>query len=158
MNKINLISKKLKQRLVSINILLERYFSKLNLFKTYSKKNNFLANNRVFFGLSAVVILTLSYFLLPTLYNKDIAQVEIKNQIFKKYNIDVKFNEKIRYGLIPKPHFTSKNLSILNDEREIGLVDNFKALDFGNITFKIKDIIINENGLFKQSDDINKYN
>ena len=37
------------------------------------------------------------------------------------------------------------------------LIDNFKALDFGNITFNIKDIIIDENGLFKQSDDINKY-
>ena len=37
------------------------------------------------------------------------------------------------------------------------LIDNFKALDFGNITFKIKDIIIDENGLFEQTDDINKY-
>ena len=37
------------------------------------------------------------------------------------------------------------------------LVDNFKALDFGNITFKIKDIIIDENGLFEQTDYINKY-
>ena len=37
------------------------------------------------------------------------------------------------------------------------LVDNFKALDFGNITFNIKDIIIDENGLFKQSDHINRY-
>ena len=156
MNKINLISKKLKQRFVSINILLESYFSKLNLFKTYSKKNNFLANNRVFFGLSAVVILTLSYFLLPTLYNKDIAQVEIKNQIFKKYNIDVKFNEKIRYGLIPKPHFTSKNLSILNDEREIGLVENFKAfIDFGNL-FSIENLEINDLILNKTDFSLNK--
>ena len=37
------------------------------------------------------------------------------------------------------------------------LIDNFKALDFGNITFKINDIIIDENGLFKQSNEINKY-
>ena len=37
------------------------------------------------------------------------------------------------------------------------LIDNFKALDFGNITFKIKDIIIDENGLFEQTDHINKY-
>ena len=156
MNKINLISKKLKQRFVSINILLESYFSKLNLFKTYSKKNNFLANNRVFFGLSAVFILTLSYFLLPTLYNKDIAQVEIKNQIFKKYNIDIKFNEKIRYGLIPKPHFTSKNLSILNDEREIGLVENFKAfIDFGNL-FSIENLEINDLILNKTDFSLNK--
>ena len=136
MNKINLIPKKLKQRFLSINNLLESYFSKLNLLKKYPKKNNILANNKVFFGLSAIIILTLSYFLLPTLYNKDIAQVEIKNQILKKYNIEIKFNEKIRYGLLPKPHFTSKNLSIINNEREIAIVQNFKAfIDFGNFFF-----------------------
>ena len=156
MNKINLISKKLKQRLVSINISLESYFSKLNLFRAYSKKNNILMNNRVFFGLSTVIILTLSYFLLPTLYNKDIAQVEIKNQIFKKYNIDIKFNEKIRYGLIPKPHFISKNLSILNNEREIGLVKNFKAfIDFGNL-FSIDNLEINDLILNKTDFNLNK--
>ena len=122
MSKINLISKKLKQRFLSINNLLESYFSKLNFFKSYSKKNNILANNRVFFSLSAIIILTLSYFLLPTLYNKNIAQVEIKNQILKKYNIDIRFNEKIRYGLLPKPHFISKNLSVLNNKKEIAHV------------------------------------
>ena len=81
MNKLNLIPKKIKQRFLSINDSLENYFSKLNFFKSNLKKKNILSNNRVFFGLSAVLILTLSYFLLPTLYNKDIAQVEIKNQI-----------------------------------------------------------------------------
>tara|TARA_B100000963_G_scaffold111915_1_gene97418 strand:- start:531 stop:2018 length:1488 start_codon:yes stop_codon:yes gene_type:complete len=156
MNKINLISKKLKQRLVSINNSLESYFNKLNFFKTYSKKNNILANNRVFFSLSAVLILTLSYFLLPTLYNKDIVQVEIKNQISKRYNIDIKFNENIRYGLIPKPHFISKNLSILNNEREIGLVKNFKVfIDFGNL-FSIDNLEINNLILNKTDFNINK--
>ena len=149
MNKINLISKKLKQRFVSINNSLESYFSKLNFFKTNSKKNNIFANNRVFFGLSAVFILTLSYFLLPTLYDKNIAQVAIKNQIIKKYNFDIKFNKKIRYGLLPKPHFTSKNLSIINNERVIGKVENFKAfIDFGNLfsidELEIKDLVLNK--------------
>ena len=37
------------------------------------------------------------------------------------------------------------------------LIDNLKALDFGNITFKIKDIIIDENGFFEQTNHINKY-
>ena len=149
MNKINLISKKLKQRFVSINNSLESYFSKLNFFKTNSKKNNIFANNRVFFSLSAVFILTLSYFLLPTLYDKNIAQVAIKNQIIKKYNFDIKFNKKIRYGLLPKPHFTSKNLSIINNERVIGKVENFKAfIDFGNLfsidELEIKDLVLNK--------------
>ena len=156
MNKINLISKKLKQRFVSINILLESYFSKLNFLKSYSKKNNILANNRVFFSLSAIIILTLSYFLLPTLYNKNIAQVEIKNQILKKYNIDIRFNEKIRYGLLPKPHFISKNLSILNNKKEIAIVQNFKVfIDFGNL-FLINNLEINDLVLDKTDFNLNK--
>ena len=149
MNKLNLIPKKIKQRFLSINDSLENYFSKLNFIKIFSKKNNILANNRVFFGLSAVLILTLSYFLLPTLYNKDKSQVEIKNQILKKYDINIKFNEKIRYGLLPKPHFISKNLSILNNEREIGIVKNFKIfIDFRNFfsldNLEVKDLVLNK--------------
>ena len=156
MNKINLISKKLKHRLVSINNLLESYFSKLNFIKTYSKKNNILSNNKVFFSLSAVFILTLSYFLLPTLYNKSIAQVEIKNQIFKRYNIDIKFNENIRYGLIPRPHFISKNLSILNNGKEIGIVQNFKTfINFGNL-FSLDKLEINDLVLNKTDFNLNK--
>ncbi len=148
MNKLNLIPKKIKQKYLSINDSLENYFSELN-FKSKLRKNNILANNRVFFGLSAVLILTLSYFLLPTLYNKDIAQVEIKNQILKKYDVRVKFNEKIRYGLLPKPHFVSKNLSILNGEKEIGIVKNFKIfIDFGNFfsidNLEVKDLVLNK--------------
>jgi len=156
MNRINLIPKKLKQRFLSINDFLESYFSKLNFFKTYTKKNNILANNRVFLGLSAVLILTLSYFLLPTLYNKDIAQVEIQNQILKKYNINIKFNEKIRYGLLPKPHFVSKNLSILNNEKKIGLVKNFKSfINFGNL-FSINNLEVKDLVLTKTDFDLNK--
>ena len=144
MNKVNLISKKFKERLLSINESLESYFNKLNFLKKNSKKNNILANNKVFFGLSAVIILTLSYILLPTLYNKNIVQVEIKNQILKKYNIDIKFNEKIRYGLLPRPHFTTKNLSIFYEGREIGIVKIFKSfIDIGNF-FSINNLEVND--------------
>ena len=35
--------------------------------------------------------------------------------------------KKIRYGLLPKPHYVAENLTILNGDEEIGLVKNFKA-------------------------------
>ncbi len=126
MNKFNLIPKKLKQRFLSINYSIESYFNKFRSFKKNFKRNEFIRNNRVFFGLSAVVILTLSYFLVPTMYNKNKIQAEIKNQILKKYQIDLKFNEKIRYALLPRPHFTTKNLSIIREKNEIGKAQNFK--------------------------------
>ena len=121
MNKLNLIPKKIKQRFLSINDSLENYFSKLNFIKTFSKKNKILANNRVFFGLSAVLILTLSYFLLPTLYNKDIAQVEIKNQILKKYDVRVKFNYKNQAGRVEYDESTSQARPIYADNDYIFL-------------------------------------
>ena len=72
------------------------------------------------------MFLSLSYFLIPTIYNKDLIQSQIKNQIYKKYKINIKFNNKINYGLLPKPHFVTKDLSLMRDEKEIGVVKNFK--------------------------------
>ena len=110
MNKHNLLIKKVKQRFLSINYSIESYFNKLKFLKKNLKKIEFIKNNRVFFGLSAVIILTFSYFLIPTMYDQSLIQLKIKNQISKKYNININFNENIRYGLLPKPHFQAKNL------------------------------------------------
>ncbi len=155
MNKHNLLVKKINRILSSINSSLESYFNKFR----FSKKNEFFKNNRVFFGISAVVILTLSYFFIPTMYDKNLIKSEIKNQILKKYNIDINFNEKIRYGLIPKPHFVSKNLSILRNKKEIGFVENFKIFISINDFFKfnkveIKDLIFKKADFNMQQEDV----
>ncbi len=147
MNKHNLLIKKVKQRFLSINNLIESYFNKLKFLKKNFKKIEFIRNNRVFFGLSAVVILTFSYFLIPTMYDQNVIQSEIKNQILKKYNININFNENIRYGLLPKPHFQTKNLSIIRNKNEIGSVGNFKIyIDVGNFfsfnEIQTKDLIL----------------
>ncbi len=147
MNKLNLIPKKLKQRLLSINDSIENTFNKIKYLKSNLKKTNIIQNNRVFFGIAGVVILTLSYFLIPTIHNKDIIQSKIKNHVLKKYNFDVRFNEKIRYGLLPKPHFTSKDLTIIKNEKEIGIVKDFYTfINLGNFfsinNLELKDISI----------------
>ncbi len=127
MSKHNSLSKKFKKQYLSINNSIESYFNSLKINIKNIKKLNFDGNNRVFISLCAIVILTLSYFLLPTFYNKNVIQLKIKNHVSKKYNIDLKFNEKIRYGLLPKPHYVAKNLTILSKDGEIGLAKNFKA-------------------------------
>ncbi|MDA9731053.1 hypothetical protein N9U47_00295 [Candidatus Pelagibacter sp.] len=140
MNKLNLIPKKLKQRFLSINDSIESIFNKLKYFKSNLKKGDIIKNNRVFFGIAAVVILTLSYFLLPTIHDKDVIQSKIKNHVSKKYNFEVKFNEKIRYGLLPKPHFVSKNLIVLKNGKEIGIIKNFaNYIGLGNF-FSVNDL------------------
>ena len=140
MNKHSLFIKKIKKQFLSINSLLETYFNKLNLLKSKFKKGEIIRNNKVLFAILAVTILTLSYFSIPAAYNKAIIKSKIENQVFKKYNINIKLNEKIKYGLIPRPHFSAKNLSIIKDKKVIGASDDFKIfIDIRNF-FSINQI------------------
>jgi hypothetical protein len=153
MNKQNLISKKFKQRFLSINNSIESFFNKLKFFKSNFKINEIIKNNRVFFGSAAVVILTLSYFLVPTIYDENVIKGKIKNHISKKYNFNIKFSEKINYGFLPKPHFHTKNLIVLRNNQEIGIVKDFDAFfGVGNFfsidNLELKDLIL-KNGDFK---------
>jgi len=126
MSKHNLLIKKVKRQFLSINDLIESNFNKLKYFKSNYKKILLIKENRLILGVGATVILTLSYFLIPTFYNKDTIQSQLKNQILKNYGVQIKFNEKIIYGLLPKPHFSAKNLSILRDKKEIAVSNNLK--------------------------------
>ena len=126
MRKQNLLSKKIRKQIVSINNLLESYFNSLRRFILDTKKLRFDKNNKVFIVIVSIIFLTLVYFLIPTAYNKELIQKEIKNQIYQKYNIEVKFDNRIQYNFFPKPHFSSKNLLILSDKRKIAEVKNFK--------------------------------
>ena len=126
MSKHNLSIKKIKKQILSINDSIESNFNKLKYFKSNYKKILLSKDNRVFLSGVVVVILTLFYFLVPTIYNKELIQSQIKNQIYKNYNVNIKFNEKINYGLLPRPHFSAKNLSILRNNKEIGISKNLK--------------------------------
>jgi len=149
MSKHFLSIKTFKKQIVSINDSIESYFNKLKYFKSNYKKILLNKEYRVFWGVGIVTFLTLLYFLMPTFYNKNYIQSEIKNQIFKNYNIKLKFNEKINYGLLPKPHFFTKRLSIIKDEKEIASTDTLKVfIELGNLfsidNITIKDLLFNK--------------
>ena len=149
MSKHNSSIKKIKKQILSVNDLIESNFNKINYFKSNFRKIIFDKNNRFILGVGIAVILTLSYLLLPTIYTKDMIQVQIKNQILKNYNIDIKFNEKINYGLLPAPHFYSRNLSILRDGKKIGNTNNLKVfIDLGHFfsinKIKMKNLVFNK--------------
>ena len=140
MRKQNLLSKKISKQILSINNLLENFFNSLRSFILDAKKLRFDKNNKVFLVIVSTIFLTLVYFLIPTAYNKELIKKEIKNQIYQKYNTKVKFDSGIRYNFFPKPHFSSKNLLILNDQRKIGEVKNFRIyINFKNF-FKFNQI------------------
>ena len=149
MNKNNFFIKKLKTQFLSINNSIESNFNNLKNLKKNFKKTRLTKDNKVFLSIAAIIFLTLSYFIIPTLYNKNIIKGQIKNHILKKYNIDIKFNEKVRYGLLPKPHFATNNLSIIREKNEIANVKDFKIFissnDFLNVNkIKIRDILFNK--------------
>ena len=140
MRKQNLLSKKIGKQILSINNLLESYFNSLRRFILDAKRLRFDKNDKVFLTIISIIFLTIVYFLIPTAYNKEIIQKQIKNQVFQKYNISMKFDNEIQYNFLPKPHFSSKNLYILNDKKKIGEVKNFKIfINFKNF-FKFNQI------------------
>tara|TARA_B100000963_G_scaffold300901_1_gene273395 strand:+ start:268 stop:1758 length:1491 start_codon:yes stop_codon:yes gene_type:complete len=144
MNKDNLLIKKLKKQFLSINNSIENSFNKLKYFKDNLKKTRFTKNNIVFVAVASAGILIFSYFLIPTLYNKSLIQSQIKNHILKKYKISVKFNENIKYGLLPTPHFVANNLSIIRKKKEIGLAKKFKVFIATNNFLRINEIEIKD--------------
>ena len=125
MQKSNLLAKKLKRQILLINNSIENYFNKIKLFKSNLKKTRFDTNSRLFYGFGALLILTLAYFLMPTLYDKSVVETKIKNQMLERYGIEINFNDEIRYSFFPKPNFYSKNLSIVEKNNDIAKVKNY---------------------------------
>ena len=160
MRKQKLSFKQIGKQILSINFLIESYFNRLRQFILNRKKFKFDKNNRVFLGLVAVVFLTFVYFLIPITYNQNLVQAEIENQIFQKYQVSVKFNNKVSYKLFPKPNFSSKNISILNDKKEIAVVQKFQIyISFKNF-FRInqiytEDLILDRADFNIKKDDLN---
>ena len=158
MRKDNLFAKKIKRQFLSINNLLENYFNNLTLFFKNLKKKKLNNYSKIIIGSGVFLILISSYFLLPTFYNKNKIQSEIKNHIFKRYNIDLNFNDEIIYSFIPSPHYISKNVSIIKKEKEIANIGSIKILIssknfflFNNLS--IQDIIFNNTDFNIQFED-----
>ena len=72
MNKPNLLLKKLKRQFLSINDSIESFFNQFRNIKSLIKKTRLYEDNKLVLIPGILAILTLSYFLLPTVYNKDI--------------------------------------------------------------------------------------
>ena len=139
-------AKKLKKQFLSINNSIESSFNKIRPLFLKIRKSKFDPNSKEFMIFGVIVILIITFFSIPSFFDKKIIQSMIKNQILNKYKIEVKFNEKINFDFFPKPHFVSKNLSILENKEEIGKVGKFiVSIQNNNFLFsqnlKIKDLI-----------------
>ena len=151
MSRHNLLNKKIKKQILSINDLFENIFNKLKYFKTNYKKILLNKNNRVFLFAGILVILTLSYLSLPSFYNKETVRSEIKNQLLKNYNIGLKLENEINYSFFPSPHFFIRNPIIVREKKEIGKTKNLRVFIDGGNLLAINEINI-RNLVFEKTD------
>ena len=151
MSRHNLLNKKIKKQILSINDLFENIFNKLKYFKSNYKKILLNKNNRVFLFVGILVILTLSYLSLPSFYNKETVRSEIKNQLLKNYNIGLKLENEINYSFFPSPHFFIRNPIIVREKKEIGKTKNLRVFIDGGNLLAINEIRI-RNLVFEKTD------
>ena len=158
----NIKIKKFNKLLLSINRLIESFFSNIhNLIKEFKKKNSKFRkfDNKIFITFGSIIILILVYFLMPTFYDKNLVKIKLKNQINNKYNLKVNITDEISYALFPTPHFFTDNLNIYhNDNILINSKDtriyisvknlfSFKKLKIKNINFEQNEFNIKRENL-----------
>tara|TARA_B110000444_G_C18842738_1_gene599917 strand:+ start:1750 stop:3237 length:1488 start_codon:yes stop_codon:yes gene_type:complete len=155
MLKKNIFKKKFDKSVISITRRIESFFNflKENFFK---KKKKYQINFRkldkkIFLTLSIVLLTIIGYFLIPAFYDKNKIIAQLENQILNQYNLIVKFDESLRYGLFPKPHFFSKNTKVEYQSNDIAQSNNVKVF-ISMSNFFSSDKLKIKNLLFKQTD------
>ncbi len=151
----------IKKKLFNLDNKIESFFNKFKEFKKYNqskKKLNFFKNKAVL-SVTIIFLLFVSYFFMPIFYNKDETRSFIKNQILNTYEIEIKFNEKVGYGLLPKPFFYTKNLDIIHKDKILGNSEyakfyisfnnffSFKKLNIKEVIFQDSEFNINANNI-----------
>ena len=158
MNKDNLFAKNLKKRFLSINNSLENFFNKIRPFILKIRKTKFDPNNKTFLVVGIIFLLIFIIFSIPSFYDKKIIESKIQNQILKRFKVETRFNEKVNFSLLPKPHFITKNFSILSKGEEIAQVKKFKTYISNDEYFSFNNIEI-RNLLFEKVEfNLNKNN
>ncbi len=137
----------IKKKIVNLDNRIESFFDKFKNFRfNQNKKKSYNIGTKTGAIIGTVVLLFFSYFFIPTFYNKSEIKKLLVNQTFKKYDINIKFNERIKYGLFPKPFFYTKNLHIIFEDEVLGKSGYTKFyISFNNFflfkKLRIKDLV-----------------
>ncbi len=154
MRKTNLFAKYFKNISNLINSLLEKNLNKLN-FKNFS---NLLINNKIILTFVAVLVIFISYLLIPTFYNKSDISKELKIAIQNKLDLDFKFSQNIKYNFFPRPHFIITESIIFNDKIEISKINKLKVFVSLDNLFSFKNIQVKDLILENANFNLNKNN
>ena len=135
--------------------VLKNKFKKINHLKNkFNQVSNF--NKSLIFFISTL-FLYLFYVSLPSLYDYQRLQSQLKTHLINEYNLNVNISDKIQYKILPSPHFEVKNSTIYIgaelDENKLAEVDTLKIfVSIANIQnqdkLQLKDIEINKSTFF----------
>ena len=143
-----------KNIIKSINKLLEKNLNKLNS----DNLTDLIKSNKIFVSFVALIILFLSYLFLPNVYNQSKVVKRLNNELSNKFNLDLKFKNKLDYRFFPRPHFTTENALIIYDQAEISKIKNLKIYISLENLFSSKSMKINKMVLDSASFNLNKEN
>ena len=163
---INFTKKKFNKLLLSINKLIESFFDNFATLKKHNlskKKKLHYLDNRIALTIGILVIFFFSYFLIPTFFNKNETKEVLKNQISDKYGIEINFNDKIEYGLFPRPYFYTKKLTIIHNQKNLAQSDYVKIyISYKNFfsvkNLNVKDLIFKNTEFKINFNDLNFFN
>ena len=75
--------------------------------------------------------------------------------MLERYGIEINFNDEIKYSFFPKPNFYTKNLSIIEKNKDIAKVKNFKIFISINRLFEMNYLLIKDVKFIKADFNIN---
>ena len=122
----------------SINSLLEKNLNRLK----FDNLIKIAKSNKIFLSIVALVILSLSYLSIPNIYNSSEISEELKKDIFKKLNLKINLSQRLDYKFFPRPHFTSKDSSIIFNQKKILETKNIKIYVSLENLFSLKNMKI----------------
>ena len=154
MSKTNFFVKHLKDINNFINNLLEKNLNKLN-FKNLSF---LIKNNKIILTFVALIVVFVSYLLLPTFYKQTEISEELKTELQNKFNLNFKFSENIKYNFFPRPHFTTSNSTISKNQNEISQIQNLKIYISLDNLFSLKNILVRDVKIENANFNLNKDN
>ena len=140
----NNLKKRFIKILISVNELIENFFNSIKNFVNLRKRNKAQfkkIDKKITISLSLTVILISSYFLIPTFYDKNKVRLLLENQLNEKYNLEVRIEDDLNYVLFPKPHFSTKNLIINFNKKDLAVSKNAKIYISFNNFFSLNKII-----------------
>ena len=143
MIKNNYFIKFIKKISLTINRLIKNNLNKLNSVNFYK----ITKSNKFFLSLVILIVLFLSYLLIPNIYDKNEINVKLNDQLQKKFNLKFNLSQNFTYNFLPRPHFIYRNSSILKNEREISKIEKLKVfISLNNLfsykNFNVKNLVI----------------